>query len=81
MTPQTLASSLADVFFALVCHIAIVLVAGKIMAKSQKYIKFSDSEHPLLQTDELNTQTAKTTSLSFCDGFCQSSCGVVGSYV
>lgn len=25
MTPQTLASSLADVFFALVCHIAIVL--------------------------------------------------------
>lgn len=74
MTPQTLASPL---FVTLPSS----FLAGKRMSKSQKYIKFSDSEHPLLQTDELNTQTAKTTSLLICDGFCQSSCGVVGCYV
>lgn len=72
---QTLASDLADVLFTLVCHVAIVLVAGKIMAKGQRYTKFWDSKHLWLQTDVLNRQPAKTTPLLFCNDFCQSSWG------
>lgn len=59
-TQISLASTLADFFFNLVYHFAIVLVAGNIMTAQSQVL---DSKHPLLQTDELHRQTAKSTSL------------------